>query len=71
MFELDHRLLLSFLFVGYVDVGTGQVIASSVGPILATILTFLLGILGFFLLRFKRVFKKIREKLCPKKKSSS
>ena len=71
MFEFDHRLLLSFLFVGYVDVGTGQVIASSLGPVLATILTFLLGIFGFFLLRFKQIFKKIREKLCPKKESSS
>lgn len=71
MLELDYRFFLSLLFVSYVDVGTGQVIVSSLGPILATILAFLLGIFGFFIFRFKQIFKKIREKLCPKKESSS
>lgn len=71
MLKPDYRLFLSLLLIGYVDVGTGQVIASSLGPILAAILTFLLGIFGFFILRFKQIFKKIREKLCPKKESSS
>ncbi len=71
MFELEPTLLLTFLFAGYVDLGTGQVIATSIGPILAAVLAFFLGIFGFFLLRFKQIIKKIREKLWPKKESSS
>jgi UPF0716 family protein affecting phage T7 exclusion len=71
MNELDPLTLMPLFIIGYVDIGTGQVIASTVGPFLAAGLSLILGVFGFFLLRFKKIIKKIRPKHASKKSRRS
>ena len=58
MSEITEFKLPLLLFIGYIDLGTGQAVASTLGPILAGASAFLVGIFSFLLIRFKKIFKK-------------